>query len=125
MNDPKKKASAAESTTQRRTLVAEGTHFKGALKSTFPILVQGSLEGEVDGPAVGVAATGVLSGRIAATALKSDGRIAGRFDVDTAEVSGSVARDTVVRASSLELRLDAPRGKLEIVFGSGTHGKTS
>jgi cytoskeletal protein CcmA (bactofilin family) len=113
MNDPKNPSSA-----EKRTLVEEGTRFKGSLTSTCPILVQGSVEGDVDGPAVTVSATGAVSGKIAAGTLKSAGKISGEFDVDTAQLSGTVEHNTVVRATSLDLKLTVPNdGRLQLTFG--------
>ena len=71
------------------------------------------------GPAVTVSAGGVVSGKIDTSVLKSEGRIAGTFDVDTAELAGAVDNSTVVRASQLDLRLSVPSGKLQIAFGPG------
>jgi hypothetical protein len=127
MNDPKNPTGGA-ATTQKRTLVEEGTRFKGSLTSTCPILVQGTVEGDVEGPALTVSATGAVSGKIAAGALKSDGRISGDFDVDTAQLAGSIDNNTVVRASSLDLKVTVATGKLELTFGSagrdGSRGRS-
>lgn len=46
MNLPKK-PSPNDAATTKRTLVEEGTRFKGSLTSTCPIVVQGSVEGDV------------------------------------------------------------------------------
>ena len=116
MNDPKNPPGAA--TTEKRTLVEEGTRFKGSLTSTCAILVQGSIEGDVEGPSLTVSATGAVSGKIAAGALKSDGKIAGDFDVDTAQLAGTIENNTVVRANSLDLKVTVPTGKLQLTFGS-------
>jgi cytoskeletal protein CcmA (bactofilin family) len=116
MNDPK------NATTEKRTLVEEGTKFKGSLTSTCAIVVQGSVEGDVEGPSVTVSATGAVSGKIAAGALTSAGRIAGDFDVDTARVEGSVESNTVIRANSLDVKLTAASGKLQLTFGQAAGG---
>ena len=112
MNDPK-----SIKGTEKRTLVEEGTRFKGSMSSTCPILVQGEIAGDVDGPALTVSATGAVSGVVVTAALQSDGRISGEFDVDTARLAGTVADKTVVRASSLDLKLNATKGKLQLTFG--------
>lgn len=111
MNDPK------NPTAQKKTLVEEGTRFKGSLQSTCPILVQGSIEGDVEGPAVTVSATGTVSGKIATSSLKSDGKIAGDFDVETAQVAGTVEKNTVIRANSLDVKLSVQTGKVQLTFG--------
>jgi cytoskeletal protein CcmA (bactofilin family) len=112
MNDPRNSA------TLKRTLVEEGTKFKGSLTSTCPIVVQGAVEGEIEGPAVTVTATGTLAGKITSGALKSDGKISGKFDVETAELAGSVEKDTVLSASSLSLKLTMTNGKLQLAFAT-------
>ena len=124
MNDPKN-PTLGSPMTEKRTLVEEGTRFKGSLTSTCPVLVQGSIEGDVEGPSVTVSATGAVSGKIVTGALKSDGKIAGDFDVDSAQLAGSVEKDTVIRASSLDVKLTAPTGKLQLTFGpSGPRGRS-
>ncbi|MDB4945042.1 MAG: hypothetical protein JWP97_4576 [Labilithrix sp.] len=111
---------------EKQTLVEEGTRFKGSLTSTCAILVQGTIEGDVEGPALTVSATGAVSGKIAAGTLKSDGRIAGDFDVENATVAGSVDSNTVIRASSLDLKLNVPDGKMQLTFGpAGRDGRRS
>lgn len=112
MNDPKSVATA-----EKRTLVEEGTSFKGALTSTCPVVVQGSIEGDVEGPSVTVSATGAVSGKVAAGALTSAGKIAGDFDVETARLEGRVDNDTVIRANSLDIKLTAASGKIQLTFG--------
>jgi cytoskeletal protein CcmA (bactofilin family) len=122
MNDPKAPPPPSSPTLQKRTLVEDGTKFKGSLTSTCPIVVQGSIEGNVEGPSLTVSATGAVSGTITTGDLKSAGRIAGEFEVETAQLAGSVASDTVIRAASLDLKLAVDAGKkLQLTFGpSGT-----
>ena len=114
MNDPKSPS------TDKRTIVEEGTHFKGSLTSTCPIVVQGAIEGEVEGPSLTVSRTGAVSGKIVAGTLQSAGKISGDFDVETARVEGSVDSNTVIRANSLDVKLTAPNGKLELMFGQAS-----
>ncbi len=109
----------ATQTPQARTIVDEGTKFKGSLTSTCPILVQGAVDGEVSGPAVTVSATGSVSGKVVAGSVKSAGSLAGSFDVDSAQIAGAVASDTVVRAGSVHLKLSAQEGRLEVRFERG------
>jgi hypothetical protein len=120
MNDPKAPPPPGSSSTLvKRTLVEDGTKFKGSLTSTCPIVVQGSVEGSVEGPSLTVSATGAVSGTITTGDLKSAGRISGEFDVDTAQLAGSVANDTVIRAASLDVKLAVETGKLQLTFGPG------
>jgi cytoskeletal protein CcmA (bactofilin family) len=105
------------SATEKRTLVEEGTTFKGSLTSTCPIFVKGGIEGDVQAPSLTVAASGTVSGKVKAGELKSEGSLAGEVDVDKVQLSGSVKDNTVIRAKSLEVKLTASSAKMQVVFG--------
>ncbi len=104
------------SATEKRTLVEEGTTFKGSLSSTCPIFVKGGVEGDIQTPSLTVAGTGTVSGKVKAGELKSEGSIAGEFDVEKVQLSGSVKDNTVIRAKSLEVKLSVSN-KMQVVFG--------
>jgi cytoskeletal protein CcmA (bactofilin family) len=103
--------------TEKRTVIEDGSRIKGSLTSTCPILVQGSVEGDLEAPALTVSGSGVVAGKVTTTILKSHGKIAGAFDVDTAELSGTVEAHTVIRAAALDLKLASTNGKLQLTFG--------
>ena len=63
-----------------------------------------------------------VSGTITTGDLTSAGRIAGEFDVESAQLAGSVANDTVIRAASLDVKLAVETGKLQLTFGPGSSG---
>lgn len=105
------------SATEKRTLVEEGTTFKGSLSSTCPIFVKGGVEGDIQAPSLTVAASGTVSGKVKAGELKSEGSIAGDFDVEKVQLSGSVKDNTVIRAKSLEVKLTSASSKMQVVFG--------
>ena len=87
----------------KRTLVDEGTEFRGSLTSSSTIVVLGKVEGEISGPAVEVAETGVLSGRIKVGELRCRGELAGELDAESVQLSGRVRDQTVIRAKALEV----------------------
>jgi cytoskeletal protein CcmA (bactofilin family) len=105
------------SATEKRTLVEEGTSFKGSMTSTCPILVKGAIEGDLTAPSVTIASTGALSGKVKAGELKSDGELSGEFDVDKVQLAGTVKDNTVIRAKSLEVKLAVTGNKMQVVFG--------
>ncbi|MBX3213234.1 MAG: polymer-forming cytoskeletal protein [Labilithrix sp.] len=105
------------SATEKRTLVEDGTTFKGSLSSTCPIFVKGGVEGDIQAPSLTVAASGTVSGKVKAGELKSEGSIAGEFDVDKVQLSGSVKDNTVIKAKSLEVKLTTSNSKMQVVFG--------
>jgi len=105
------------SATEKRTLVEEGTTFKGSMISTCPVLVKGGIEGDVQAPSLTVAGSGTVSGKVKAGELKSEGSLAGEFDVEKVQLSGSVKDNTIIRAKSLEVKLSSATGKMQVVFG--------
>lgn len=105
------------SATEKRTLVEEGTTFKGSMTSTCPVLVKGGIEGDVQAPSLTVAGSGTVSGKVKAGELKSEGSLAGEFDVEKIQLSGSVKDNTIIRAKSLEVKLSTATGKMQVVFG--------
>ncbi|MFO0736282.1 MAG: polymer-forming cytoskeletal protein [Labilithrix sp.] len=105
------------SATEKRTLVEEGTTFKGSMTSTCPVLVKGGIEGDMQAPSLTVAGSGTVSGKVKAGELKSEGSLAGEFDVEKIQLSGSVKDNTIIRAKSLEVKLSSAGGKMQVVFG--------
>ncbi|HEV8549669.1 MAG TPA: polymer-forming cytoskeletal protein [Polyangiaceae bacterium] len=99
------------------TIVEEGTEFKGTLTSSCPIDVRGKVEGELKTPALTVSSTGAVHGRATVGEVHSQGEISGEFDADKIELSGVVRDNTIIRARSLDVKLGAQRGKIQIVFG--------
>lgn len=111
MTDPKDGAGI------KKTLVEEGTEVKGSIRSSCPVLVRGRIEGDIDAPSMTVSATGAVHGRAKVRQLQSEGEIAGEFDADTVQLSGTVKDRTIIRAKSLEVKLDTTESKLQVVFG--------
>lgn len=102
---------------KKLTIVEEGTEFKGTLMSSCPIDVRGKVEGELETPALTVSASGAVHGRAKVGEVSSQGEISGEFDADRIELAGVVRDNTVIRARSLDVKLAAGRGKLQIIFG--------
>jgi cytoskeletal protein CcmA (bactofilin family) len=103
--------------TGRKTLVEEGTQFKGSLTSDCPIEVKGRVEGDLTAPALAVSTSGAVHGKVKVGEMKSQGELAGEFDADLVQLSGSVKDNTVIRAKSLEVKLAPPTGKMQVIFG--------
>ena len=114
MSEGKGLAGAAS---EKRTLVEEGTTFKGTLSSSCPVFVKGAVEGDVEAPALTVATTGTVSGKVKAGELRSEGTLSGDFDVEKVQLSGVVKDNTTIRARSLEVKLSMPTSKMQVVFG--------
>lgn len=101
----------------KKTLIEEGTEFKGTLTSSCAIVVMGRVEGDMKGPSVEVTETGVLSGKAKVSELRSRGELSGEFEAELVELSGRVRDKTVIRAKSLEVSLQRADGGIEMVFG--------
>ena len=102
----------------KQTTVEEGTQFKGTLQSTCQVMVRGKVEGDLTAPSVIVSDSGAVIGNVKAENIRSEGVLAGHVDADTVYLSGSVRSDTVIRAKSLEVKLQQPEGgKLQVTFG--------
>jgi cytoskeletal protein CcmA (bactofilin family) len=101
----------------KRTVVDEGTSFKGSLSSSCPIDVRGRIEGDLETPSLTISHSGAVHGRVKVGSVRSEGEIAGEFEADHVELAGSVKDNTVIRARSLEVRLATERGRLQVIFG--------
>ena len=105
--------------TQKKTLVEEGTEFRGSLTSKCPVEVRGKVDGDLVAPSLDVSPTGSVSGKVKVDQLVSRGEIAGEFDADGVQLSGTVKDNTVIRAKTLEVKLSpATEGnRLQVIFG--------
>lgn len=101
----------------KQTLVEEGTELKGTLKSSCQVVVNGSIDGQIEAPSLTIADTGTVLGTVKAQKLRSEGTLAGNIDADDVYLSGVVRSNTVIRARKLEVKLQPERGKLEVTFG--------
>jgi cytoskeletal protein CcmA (bactofilin family) len=102
--------------TTKHTLVEEGTEFKGTLSSKHPIVVMGTVEGDITGPSIHVTNTGVVAGNVKVKELRSAGEIAGDVEAEAVQISGRVRNQTVIRARSLEVSVKSQTGT-QVVFG--------
>ncbi len=101
----------------KKTLVEEGTQFKGSLISNCPVEVKGAIQGDVTAPSLTVSASGAVRGTIKVGELRSEGELAGEFDADVVLLSGVVKDNTVIRAKSMEVKLAVQGGKMQVIFG--------
>jgi cytoskeletal protein CcmA (bactofilin family) len=109
--------------TTKQTLVAEGTELKGSLRSTWPVVVNGTIDGKVDAPELTITRAGAVLGAVKAKTLRSHGTLSGNVDAADVFLSGAVCSNTIIRATSLELKLGSPdRGGLELIFGESNIG---
>lgn len=109
---------ASQTKIPKQTLLEEGTVFKGTLKSSCPIVVNGTIEGEVTAPEITITRTGTVLGTIKAKTLRSYGMLAGNVDAGDVFLFGAVRSNTVIKARALEVKLGSShKGHLEVIFG--------
>lgn len=101
----------------KQTLIEDDTEFKGKLSSKCPVVVKGTVDGEIAGPSLHVSASGTVSGQVKVTELRSEGTIGGEFDAETVHLAGTVKNNTVIKARSLEVKLQPQSGRLQVTFG--------
>src|SRR5690606_4136248 len=91
--------------------------FRGKLSSKCPVVVRGQVDGEIEGPSLHVSGTGSVTGKVKVGELRSEGTIGGEFDAESIQLAGTVKDKTVVRARSLEVKLQPPSGRMQVTFG--------
>jgi cytoskeletal protein CcmA (bactofilin family) len=101
----------------KQTLIEDETEFRGKLVSKCPVVVKGKVDGEIEGPSLNVSVTGSVTGKVKVGELRSEGTIGGEFDAETIHLAGTVKDKTVVKARSLEVKLQPQNGRLQVTFG--------
>lgn len=104
----------------KQTLIEQGTEFKGTMKSTCPVVVNGRVEGDLSAPELDVTSTGTVRGNIKADRLSSRGHLSGNIDAGDLFLSGAVGSKTVIKAKNLEVKLSPEQGRMELTIGECT-----
>jgi cytoskeletal protein CcmA (bactofilin family) len=102
----------------KQTIIEDGTEFDGTIKSQCEIVLRGKLKGDVSAPALTVAPSGSVQGKVKVSRLKAEGEIAGDLEAESIQLSGRVSDQTVIRAKTLEVALTQPQGGLQVTFGN-------
>jgi cytoskeletal protein CcmA (bactofilin family) len=105
---------------EKHTLIEQGTEFKGTMKSTCPVVVNGRVEGDLTAPELEVTVSGTVQGNIKAERLSSRGVLSGNVDAGDLFLSGSIGSKTVIKAKNLEVKLAPEQGRMELTIGECT-----
>ncbi len=105
---------------EKHTLIEQGTEFKGTMKSSCPVVVNGRIEGELTAPELDVTVSGTVQGTIKADRLSSRGVLSGNVDAGDLFLSGSIGSKTVIKAKNLEVKLAPEQGRMELTIGECT-----
>src|SRR5688572_30776818 len=106
--------------TEKHTLIEQGTEFKGTMKSSCPVVVNGRIEGDLTAPELDVTVSGTVQGNIKADRLSSRGVLSGNVDAGDLFLSGSIGSKTVIKAKNLEVKLAPEQGRMELTIGECT-----
>jgi hypothetical protein len=58
-----------------------------------------------------------VHGKVKVGEIRSQGELAGEFDADVVQLSGTIKDNTVIRAKSLEVKLASANSKMQVIFG--------
>lgn len=100
----------------QQTLVDVGTTLKGAISSTCPVVVNGSIEGDLEVPELTISPGGSVRGSVVAKRVSSQGTLAGKVTAEQVRVSGTVLPDTSIEAEQLDITLDGQGKALQLTF---------
>jgi len=103
--------------TPKQTVVEEGTEFKGTLKSSCAVVINGTVDGEMDAPEITVSRSGSVAGSLRATRLRSQGTLSGKVEATDVFLSGAVRSNTAIKAKRLEVKLGSDQAQIEVTFG--------
>jgi cytoskeletal protein CcmA (bactofilin family) len=106
-----------ETKTPKQTVVEEGTEFKGTLKSSCAVVINGQIDGEVDAPEITVTRSGSVAGSLRATKLRAQGTLSGKVEAGDVFLSGVVRSNTSIKAKRLEVKLGSEQAQIEVTFG--------
>ena len=99
---------AARQAADKKTIIEDGTTFKGTLSANCAVLVRGQVEGEISGPSLDVAESGAVDGQVKVTELRSKGELSGTFEADDVILCGRVRDKTMIIAKTLEVAPPRP-----------------
>lgn len=102
----------------KRTVIEKGTEVDGTIKSERPIVLSGSMKGQVTAPSLEVMQSGKMEGSVKVSQFSCKGEISGEVVAEAVELSGRVCDATVIRAKTLDVKLAQSEGGVEVSFGN-------
>ena len=107
------------SDTPNQTVIADDAEFDGTLTSRGPVSLRGTLKGKLSAPRLEVAPGGSVQGDVKVKELSSEGEVSGNIEADAVRLAGRVSDQTVISATTLEVKLgDGGQGALQVTFGN-------
>ncbi len=102
----------------KRTIIENGTEIDGAIKSQRPIVLSGSVKGQITAPSLEVTKDGMMKGTVKVSMFSCKGEVGGEVDAENVELSGRVCDATVIRSRTLDVKLAQGEGAVEVTFGN-------
>lgn len=89
----------------KRTIIESGTEIDGAIKSERPIILSGSVKGQITSPSLDVTQEGTIKGTVKVNRFSCKGEVGGEVIAETVELSGRVCDATVIKSKSIDVKL--------------------
>jgi len=102
----------------KRTVIESGTEIDGAIRSERPIVLSGSVKGQITAPSLEVTQEGTVKGTIKVSRFSCKGEVGGEVFAEAVELSGHVCDATVIRSKTLDVKLAQGESGVEVTFGS-------
>jgi cytoskeletal protein CcmA (bactofilin family) len=102
----------------KRTIIETGTEIDGAIKSQRPIVLSGSIKGQITAPSLDVTQEGAVTGTIKVSRFSCKGAVGGEVDAESVELSGRVCDATVIKSKTLDVKLGQGNSNVEVTFGN-------
>jgi cytoskeletal protein CcmA (bactofilin family) len=118
MDAPSKKEKQVMAEETKRTIIETGTEIEGAIKSERPIVLSGSVKGQVTAPSLEITQEGAVKGTVKVLRFACKGEVGGEVDAETVELSGRVCDATVIRSKTLDVKLAQGEGAVAVTFGN-------
>jgi cytoskeletal protein CcmA (bactofilin family) len=115
----------SQTATPKVTVIEAGTELRGGLKSKVPLVLRGSIEGDVVATELRIESTGSLRGSLRCTRLESHGDLGGDIGAELVVVAGKVADGTKIVAGSLEVADGPLFGNATLVIGDPPAGRAT
>lgn len=102
----------------KRTVIESGTEIDGAIRSERPIVLCGSVKGQISAPSLEVTQDGTVKGTVKVSRFSCKGEVGGEVFADAVELSGRICDATVIRSKTLDVKLAQGEGGVEVTFGN-------
>ena len=102
----------------KRTVIENGTDIDGAIKSERPIVLSGTVKGQITAPSLEVTQEGSVNGTVKVSEFSCKGEVGGEVWAESVELAGRVRDATVIKSKSIDVKLAEGEGAVQMTFGN-------